>query len=116
MKLWMGRKLSATNAFPSKITLSVACDLRGFSRRSDTHSVIVLVVNGQIRVASQTNRAAASIGKGKPEFAYLGIELFDPGFFRPERRIPGGCGFNPNHSKVLCIHPNSAAVEEFVFG
>lgn len=69
-----------------------------------------------VKYACQTNSAAASIGKRKPELAYLGIDLFDLGFLRPERRILGGCGFNPNHSKVLCIHPNSAAVEEFVLG
>src|SRR5689334_21899558 len=67
-------------------------------------------------MASQANAAAASIGKRKPEFPYLRIGLLDPGFLRPERRIPGGSGFNPNHSKVLCIHPNSTAVEEFVLG
>jgi hypothetical protein len=77
--------------------------------------VIVLVIDRQIRVNSQANSTAASIGKGKPEFAYLRIELFDLGFHSPERRILGGYGVNPNHSKVLCIHPNSAAVKEFIF-
>ena len=35
-------------------------------------------------MAAQSNRAAASIGNGKPEFTYLSIGLLDPGFFRPE--------------------------------
>jgi hypothetical protein len=37
-------------------------------------------------MASQSSRAAASIGNGKPEIAHLRIKLFDPGFFRPEGR------------------------------
>src|SRR6266542_5698751 len=56
------------------------------------------------------------IGNRKPEITYLGIGLLDPGFFRPEGRIFRGRRLNAHHGKVLCIHPNSAAIEKLVFG
>src|SRR5690348_16032408 len=67
-------------------------------------------------MTSQTNSAAASIGKGKPEFPYLPVHLFDLGFFRPEGRVFGGFRLNSHHRKIFCIYPNSAAVKEFTFG
>jgi hypothetical protein len=73
-------------------------------------------LNGEIGATSQSNGAVASIGKGKPEFAYFCVDLFDLGFLGPEGRILGGCSFDAHHSEVFRIHPNSAAVEKFVFG
>lgn len=48
--------------------------------------------------------------------AHFRIHLFDPGFFRPEGRVFRGRRLNTHYGKVLCIHPNSAAVEELVVG
>ena len=79
-------------------------------------NLIIPVVNGEFGLASQSNDTVASIGNRKPKITYFRIKLFDLGFFRPE-----GGGFrrgrlNECDSKIFSIDPNSAAVEEFVFG
>jgi hypothetical protein len=98
------------------MALSVPCDVAGQSHRRGSRNLVVPVVNAEIGMASQPNSARAPIGNGKPEIAYLGIGLFNPGFFRPEGRVFRGRRLNTHHSKVLCIHPNSASVEDLVLG
>jgi len=80
----------------------VVCDVAGRTQRSGSRNLVVLVVNGEIGMASQSNRAAASIGSGKPEIPYLGIGLFDPSFFRPEGRVFRGHSLNMHRTQSVC--------------
>src|SRR5229473_5483391 len=85
------------------------------SRRSRRDNPVVLVVDAEIRAASQANRTAAAIEDGKPEVADPAINLFNLRVLCPERRVPGRLSFNTYDSKVLPVDPDLAAVEKFAF-
>jgi len=57
---------------PIKNRLRAPCDLAGRTQRCGGRDPVVLVGNGEIGMASQSNSAAASIGNWKPEIAYPG--------------------------------------------
>ena len=57
---------------PIKNRLAAPCDLAGRTQRCGGRDPVVLVGNGEIGMASQSNSAAASIGNWKPEIAYPG--------------------------------------------
>src|ERR1700736_2070496 len=109
-------KFCGTKSFSLQVNLPVACDaVVTLPRRSSRGNPVILIVDAEIGVASQANRAVAAIRDGKPEITHPAIDLFDLCVLCPEGRVPGGLSFNTYDCEVLPINPDLATVEKFVF-
>src|SRR6266702_7135163 len=78
-------------------------------KRRYFEDLVVLILDGESRLSTETNRGFRVVVGRKPEIVHLGVSVGKVGLCDPHGRVPVRLSFDPHDGKVPRINPDLPA-------